>query len=103
MVKIHDPNDELPEVGDIVRHKGHYKSPAVNVPKKYFDEDEWEYEPKYEGEVTGRYFDHGEILVKIRITETENPDFFDIGDEPAISEKFIREEDYYGVEPREDS
>jgi hypothetical protein len=103
VVNIKDPNDELPEVGDIVRHKGHYKSPAANVPKEYFEKDEWEYEPKYAGEVTNRFFHHGSVLIQIRITETENPDFFDIGDTPAIDEQFIREKDHYEVETSENS
>lgn len=98
MVNINDPDDELPSIGDIIRHKGHYKSPLKNVEKEQIPEEDWEYEPKYSGEVIDRIFSSGSVLIKIKITETEDPEFFNIGDTAQISADIIQDEDYYAVE-----
>jgi len=98
MVEIHDPNDDVPDVGAIVRHEGHYKSPIANVPKDRIDEEKWEYEPRYAGEVTGRSFEDGQIMVIMSVVESEDSDFFEEGDRIAISEEIINREDYYTVE-----
>lgn len=94
-MEIIDPDGDLPEVGEEFHHKGHRKETRYDT-----ETGEPKYEPSYDIVVRDRVMQGQggselKAFVEVEVTDTEDEEFFDVGDVFQISSKLLKESEYY--------